>query len=140
MDLNNHNQLHSLGKPSVTDYSNGLEVEARDPRTISEGSNQKERTKKKRKFVVKPKDKIINKNGPILIGIKRKREEVEDPVNEITLGYDKSGKINYKRVVTESEQLLNDFDSLNISKPSENDSKVRKALSNSILERGNTSC
>jgi len=49
--------------------------------------------------------KSTKKRG-ILIGIKRKRNRFEDPINEITLGYDKKGKVKYKRVVTESDQVL----------------------------------
>ena len=56
-----------------------------------------------------------NKKG-ILIGIKRKRNLLEDPINEITLGYDNKGQVNFKRVVTESDQVLSNLDSLNITK------------------------
>ena len=69
------------------------------------------------KITPKPKSKLVNKyKGSILIGIKRKRDELEDPIYEITLGYNKNGKVTYKRVVTESEQMLHDFNNLDLDK------------------------
>ena len=62
----------------------------------------------------------------ILIGIKRMRNEVSDPINEITLAYDKKGQIKYKRVVTESEQVLSNLNHLDLNKQHKDKQKVRR--------------
>ncbi|CAI2366407.1 unnamed protein product [Moneuplotes crassus] len=65
------------------------------------------------------KQKISKHHGRIFIGIKRKREEVEDPLHEVTLKYNKDGKITYKRVVTESDKMQDDFCAMTLNSTSQ---------------------